>query len=476
MLLEKVKATIARYGMLEKGGTVLIAVSGGVDSVVLLELLGRLASQLSLKLEIAHLDHGLRGEEAKEDARFVVSLGEAKGIPVVAKKINVRKMSEERRLGLEEAGRLARRDFLEETAKHIGASWIATGHTRDDRVETLLFNLIRGAGPVGLAGIRPVNPPYIRPLIDTSREEILTFARSQRLAWREDTTNQDLTFTRNRIRHQVIPLLEQINPRLREVLHRTADLLLEERATLEGLLEAPWEEVLASWNKPISGRASKEKGRVVLRRDLLANLPDGLQGLLLRRGIARARGGAGGDLQGIEKVHIDALRRLVISARAHGEFNLPGLVARIQGDELILSTHVETAAFPYESSIELGRTELPALGITLELSIKEWNGSQESLVERGSSVEVADADRVHFPLHVRSRQPGDRFRPLGMSREKRLKDFLIDERIPFYERDALPLLCDRERIIWIVGGRLSDTVRLTQKTRRALVMHVKELT
>lgn len=462
MLPEKAKETIARHGMLKSEEKVLVAVSGGVDSVVLLEVLCLLEPEFSLELMIAHLDHGLRGKESKEDARFVASLGKAKGVPVIREEIDVARVSEEERLSLEEAGHRVRRHFLEQTLQQVGATRIALGHTRNDRAETLLFNLIRGAGPTGLVGIRPVSLPYIRPLIDTSREEILSFARLNGLAWREDRTNQDLTFSRNRIRHQIIPLLEQMNPRFLDALHRTSDLLLEEQAALETLLDRPWEEVCA-----FDG-----KGKVVFHRYQLAEFPSGLMGLLLRRGIAHTRG----DLQGIEKAHIDALRRLVCSSQSHGELDLPGLAVRIQNDELLLRTHKQAKACSYEFPVKLGKTEFSCLGIAIELSIKERNGSLEPLMEHGRTMEVADADQVHFPLYLRSRRPGDRFRPLGMKSEKKLKDLLSDEHIPFFKRDALPLLCDQERIIWVVGVRLSDAVRVTAQTRRVLVMGMEERT
>ena len=460
MLLEKVKTTIAHNGMLSRGDTILVAVSGGVDSVVLLDLLCRLVAEFSLKLVIAHLDHGLRGEDSRQDAQFVVSLAEQKDLPIIRERIDVRTVSEAKRVGLEQAGRLVRRRFLEETARKVSATRIAVGHTLNDRGETLLFNLIRGAGPTGLAGIRPVSPPYIRPLIETTREEVVAFARAEGLTWREDRTNQDTIYTRNRIRHRIIPLLQEMNPRLLETLQRTADLLLEENKALDVLLDRPWKNVISR----------EETGSVLLRRDRLARLPRELQGLLMRRGIARARG----NLQGIEKIHIDALRHLVASPSAHGETHLPDLAARIQGNELLLTTHGTTTIASYDVPIELGRTELPRLGIALELSIHPNNGYRDILREAGA-VELADADRIHFPLHVRSRRAGDRFRPLGMGQEKRLKDFLIDDGVPFYDRSTLPLLCDQSQIVWVVDVRLSDAVRITERTERVLVMQSETL-
>lgn len=462
MLLERVKETIERYAMLEQGERVLVAVSGGVDSVVLLDILCRLAAEYTLDLTIAHLDHGLRGEAAREDARFVAHLARKEKLALIEKKLDVAEFSKEKRIGIEEGARLLRRDFLHAAADEVGAAKIALGHTQNDRGETMLFNLIRGAGPTGLVGIRPVNLSVIRPLIEVSREEILSYARSCDLPWREDRTNQDLSFSRNRIRHRILPLLREMNPRVLAALQRTADLLATEELALDDLLAPLWVKVLIV----------QAEDRIVIQRGRLSQLYKGVQALLLRRGIARLRG----DLQGIEKVHIDALLGLVASHRAHGKLDLPGFVARFQGDELTLEEGEMENPLSFEVPIALGRTEISSLGISLDLSIEDRIGSGESQIAEDREVEVADADRVQFPLHVRGRRPGDRFAPLGLGGEKKLKNFYIDERVPFYDRDRVPLLCDRQKIIWVVGLRLSDAVRVTSETKKVLIMRKERLT
>jgi len=462
MLLERVKETIERYAMLEQGERVLVAVSGGVDSVVLLDILCRLAAEYTLDLTIAHLDHGLRGEAAREDARFVAHLARKEKLALIEKKLDVAEFSKEKRIGIEEGARLLRRDFLHAAADEVGAAKIALGHTQNDRGETMLFNLIRGAGPTGLVGIRPVNLSVIRPLIEVSREEILSYARSCDLPWREDRTNQDLSFSRNRIRHRILPLLREMNPRVLAALQRTADLLATEELALDDLLAPLWVKVLIV----------QAEDRIVIQRGRLSQLSKGVQALLLRRGIARLRG----DLQGIEKVHIDALLGLVASHRAHGKLDLPGFVARFQGDELTLEEGEMENPLSFEVPIALGRTEISSLGISLDLSIENRIGSGESQIAEDREVEVADADRVQFPLHVRGRRPGDRFAPLGLGGEKKLKNFYIDERVPFYDRDRVPLLCDRQKIIWVVGLRLSDAVRVTSETKKVLIMRKERLT
>jgi len=459
MLLSRVRATIERYDLIKPGDKILVAVSGGADSVVLLEILCLLTQENRLELVIAHLNHDLRGIEAEADAQFVASLGRKKKIRVESALIDVRAVSEEKGVGIEEAGRMVRQRFLAKTARVVGARVIALGHTRNDRVETLLFNLIRGAGPTGLQGIRPANKPYIRPLINASREEVLTFARDRGLAWREDRTNKDTTYSRNWIRCEVLPLLEQHNPRVVAALGRTADLILEEQEALGMLLDRPWKEVLIS----------EKEGELTFFRSELAGFSPSIRALLVRRGIASLRG----DLQDIERSHIESLCRLVSSSHAHGEVNLPGINARVQGDELSLSTQPPKMLPAYEFPLELGKTELPSLEISVTLSIERRDEAQVSSTDQ--TVEVADAACVRFPLYLRSRRPGDRFCPFGMKEEKKLKNFLIDEHIPFYERSRLPLLCDKEKILWVVGARLSNAARVSSETDKVLIMRVERL-
>ncbi len=447
--------------MVARGQPLLVAVSGGVDSVCLLEVLTRLAAELGVRVVVAHLDHGLRGEESRRDAEFVRQLAQAKGVSAVVEGADVRAYAQERKTGLEEAGRALRHAFLERAARQVGASRIALGHTRDDRAETVLLHLVRGAGAAGLIGIHPVTLPYVRPLIEAGRAEIVAFARSEGLLWREDSSNDDLRFSRNRVRREVIPVLERINPKASEALARTGELLAEEATATEFLLDAPWVAVCAS----------EGPGWVELRRQALRSFSSAVQGLLVRRGLLRAAG----TLTGIEKRHVDALTELATSPAPHGAISLPGLFARVQQDDLVLSTDVPTAQTGYEFPLELGRTALPQLGLLLDLHLEDWDGGEAARSRENAQTELADADRIAFPLCVRSRQPGDRFVPLGMGGTKKLSDFLLDERVPFYCRDSLPLVCDEEKIVWVVGVRLSDRVRLSDSTRRVLVLHAQEM-
>ncbi len=455
MLIEKVNRTIENHRMLGDG-KVIVAVSGGVDSVVLLDILRRIVP--SNRLVIGHLDHGIRGEAARADAEFVVELGRKLGIPVIRGEADVPGLSRRAGLSLEEAGRKARREFLEETARVQGADRIALGHTRDDLVETVLFNLARGAGPTGLVGIRPVSLPYVRPLIEVTREEVLGYARSAGLSWREDETNADVRFSRNLIRHRVIPLLEELNPRAREAIARAAALIAAEGAALELLLNPVWEEVLVE-----NGDTT-----VTLDRGRLATLDPAVQGLVLRRALNCVRG----SLTRIEKGHIDSLTRLASSPRAHAALYLPGCHARLDRNTIVISTGSEHGQEFAPLRLELGRNEIPELGIAITLELRDWQGQPPP---DDPAVEAADAAAVEFPLELRTRRPGDRFAPLGMKEMKKLKELLIDAKVPFYARDRLPIVCDRAGIIWVVGVRLAERVKLTPGTKRALIMHAEEI-
>ncbi|MFC2077637.1 tRNA lysidine(34) synthetase TilS [Candidatus Bipolaricaulota bacterium] len=445
--------------MLEPGDCVFVAVSGGVDSVVLLHVLQTLVNELDLTLAVGHLNHGWRDDASEEDARFVESLAEEAGLQIVSERVSEEDLEPHSGLGREGAAREVRLAFLEEAAAHVGATKIAVGHTANDRAETVLFNLTRGAGGAGLAGIDAVNGPFIRPLIAVTRRDVLAYAEDHALAWREDQSNADLSFARNRIRHRVLPELEAINPRSAEAICRAADLAVDGTRVEELLIARLWPEVTVH----------EEPGDLRLDRAAFAKLPPEAARVVLREAFRHVRG----DLQGIELQHVDTIVEIAHAESGHASADLPRLYVRVDRDAILLSSSAFSQSAPWESPVEPGKTRFPERGFSLDLRVADPGVGRPEIDSTDRATEFADADRVAFPLHVRNRRVGDRFTPLGMGQPVSLKRFLINERIPYFDRDDVPLLCDREKILWVAGVRLSNEVRITDDTKRLIIMRME---
>ncbi len=455
MLMESALQAIRDHGMIAPGDRVLVAVSGGLDSIVLLDVLRRLTDKLRCDWIVGHVDHGLRGADSTGDAAFVQSLGASLGLPVHIHRLDASDLEAVKGHGREGAARVARLAALEGIADRVGAARIAVAHTADDRAETVLYRLARGTGPTGLRGILPVRGIFIRPFIRVSRNEVLDYARTRRLTWREDTTNADLSIARNRIRHRVLPELRRLNPEAAYALCRTADLLIDA------------DEALNYFVTDVADRLSEDGGR--WPRAALRGLPESVRRLLLRESICRARG----TLEGITLHHVDAVQSLITGPNAHGELALPGLRVRVDGNSVSFAVAEGDAATFASTPLALGENPLPD-GSTLLLEALSRDDVDLAATEHNPWIEVADADRMTLPLRLRARATGDRFRPLGLDADVKLKEFLINARTPYYDRDRIPIVCDADGIIWVVGLRLSDTVRVSNGTKRVLRMEMKK--
>jgi tRNA(Ile)-lysidine synthase len=466
-IIDQVAMTIKDYSMVQPNELVLVAVSGGSDSVVLLELLLLLRDRLGINLAVAHLDHQLRGDSAVTDAQFVKELAQARGLAVITDRCDVRALCRRENVSLEEGARIARYRFLAQTARQLQAAKVALGHTLDDSVETFLMHLIRGSGLSGLSGIPPTRFPYIRPLITCTDAMVTAFAAQKNLPWREDRTNIELTCLRNRIRHELLPLLTRYNPRIRETINRTEILITQANNSLTHLTDQYLPMVIKS----------KSQQTISLDLSLLRSLDPSLRSLLLRSALYELRN----SLQDIEFVHIKDLIDLINKGANRWELNLPGITALCEDDTLkfhlqgyndhLLAVDREPM---FDYTIDVGENRLADLGIVLTLSVTEDQPTLAKICSEPANTEYADFDCITLPLSLRNRRSGDRFRPLGMAQKKRLKDFFIDEQIPFAKRRQIPLLCDAERIIWVTGIRLADDVKITARTKQVLKMEIKE--
>jgi tRNA(Ile)-lysidine synthase len=457
-LLQKAQQTIDWHRMLAEGETVILAVSGGVDSMVLFSLFLRLRARYRASLHVAHLDHGLRGTESAYAAVFVRRQCEAFQVPVTLTRVEGNALWERQGGSLEAAARDLRYRFLERVADEQGATRIALGHHRDDQAETILMNLLRGSGARGLGGIPPVRGRIIRPLIECSREEIERYARSQGISYVEDSSNRTLSYLRNRIRLELLPeLAKRYNPRVADALASAASIFEAE----DGLLSAMTEEQLPA---VVESRSSQE---VVLSVSRMAALPAALRRRVIRHSAHLLRG----DRPGLSFHQTLAIERLLLAEGERGEVHAAGGIrAARAGDRMILSTREHEArgrGEPFRLAVPC-RTTIPEFSLSFQADILD-----DRTVDRragGPWTALLDADRAGRELLVRGWEPGDRFIPLGMTGQKKLQDFFVDAKVPRHQRCRVPLVVSGGEIAWVVGFRVDERFKVTDSTRRILRM------
>jgi tRNA(Ile)-lysidine synthase len=448
-LADGVLVTIRRHGMLRGGEVVLAAVSGGADSVALLDILRVLAPPLGLALRAVHVDHGLRPESAA-DAAFVTDLCRDWGIPLRVERVEVAREAPGAPWdGLEAAARRARYAAFRRAAAEAGAARVATGHTADDQAETVVMRLLEGAGPRGLGGIAPVRGAYIRPLLETRRAAVEAHLRARGVAWVEDATNREARFLRNRVRADVLPFLAaRLDP---EIVERLVEGAARARVLVADL-ERDAREVLARLG-------SREVDGIVLPARELGTLPDEL-GAEVLRAAAAALGDGGARRAPGER----ALRRALDPGRPR-----PARIGRLvceRSGRWIRVGPVRADGLAERAWPVPGALHLPEIDARLEARcfarIEGWSPGREA------DQAAFDADRLPPWITVRGRRPGDRFLPWGGPGERRLKTFLIDAGVPRWRRARVPLLEAGGEIIWVVGLRRGRAAPITDATRRIL--------
>jgi len=440
--------TLTRHRMLEADDRVLVGVSGGADSVALLMVL----KELGFSLGIAHLNHGLRGIESDEDERFVSDLATRFGLPFFSRHIQIR--PEE---GNQEAtGRMARKQFFNSVCETHRFTKIAVAHTRDDRIETFLLHLLRGAGLEGMVSMAPVNGKTIRPLIEASHEEIRLFLQTSNQPWRTDASNVDLSFARNRMRHDVIPRLEaSFNPRLRESIARTIDLLEKEDSWMR--------ELTGSW---ISQHAIQSSGQVSVDADALFDAPAALS----RRAIRQMLRHAGSDLTDITFDRIEAIRGLQGSLKSGKTVQIPGrFVAERSFDRLLIrQLQGEMKEFNYVLPIP-GTVHIPELGMTFRAGIAD--GTMVPHVSKSDERVFVDGGRLGPCVKIRAWKPGDYYKPLGWPGGK-LKKFFQRTRIPRSQRSRWPVIVSDTAVVWVASFPVSREFAPNGRSQRIVVLEV----
>lgn len=472
-LSRRLPTVLRRARLIVPGDRVLIAVSGGPDSVSLLALLAELAPVWQLGLWVAHINHGLRGAESAEDERFVRQLCDQLSIPLTVESAPLA-VSAKLRGGrsLQETAREARYTTLRQIGNLLGTTKTALGHTADDQAETILLWMLRGAGSRGLAGMPQTREGlFIRPLLEFQRAEIISYLEARGLPYRMDSSNANRAYLRTRVRHDLLPILRQLNPEIVEVLRRQADLLREEDRWLEART-ATHERRLTT---------TLEHGDIVLPRDGLLALPLALQRRLIRRLVRRVSGAERGP--GFRT--IDATLDHIAHGSSGVELVLRGVRVAREYDTLWFRPCL------FQDSVQPVAGQVPASGLPLPVpSTLRWPltsqvievSSRNATVRDRSSHPgsgarrvLLDLDRVTPDLHVRSWQAGDAFQPLGMDgRRKKLQDFFSDLKVPRHRRSSVPLLVSPEGILWVVGFRADHRFRPRPGTRKVLVVALQE--
>jgi tRNA(Ile)-lysidine synthase len=476
--------TIQRHKLLAAGDRVLVAVSGGPDSVALLDVLHRLCGRLGIELALAHLNHSLRGEAADEDERFVRGLAKRYKLRHRCRKEDVAARRRARGGSLEEAARTARYRFLRQAAAELGANVLALGHTASDNAETLLMNLLRGAGLRGLAAIPIARPEgalrLIRPLLEVTRPEVLEYLAGRGLEFRTDSSNADVELTRNRIRHELLPqLAAQYNPSVGPLLARTAEQLRD----VAELVDAQVQRAVERFVEPV-------EGGFALPLRAVRQMPRAVRTELLRRLVAERFGRVLGPEQ------VRTLDRFFVDPAAPHPSIGRGLSCEVVFDRVLLR---RARAEPQHEAVEVavpGLTVHPSLDAELAASLvppspgrPRHDGTRSSLaelwrrVEAGEALDVTqdfDADRVlgtereagRDALVLRVRRPGDRMQPIGLDGVKKVQDIFVDEKLPAAVRGKVPLLCRGDDVLWIPGYRIADDCRITDRTERLLVVRL----
>ncbi|MCX6906431.1 MAG: tRNA lysidine(34) synthetase TilS [Verrucomicrobia bacterium] len=471
-MLAKVRQTILERRLLARGERLLVGVSGGPDSVALLDALAALAPEFGWKPHVAHFNHLLRGADANADEAFVRELAAGHGLPFTAGRGDVRAFAAEQKLSIEDAARRLRHGFFQETAYALALAKLALGHTADDQVETLLQRLLRGTGTRGLAAIHASNRlgalTVVRPLLDVWKTELLDYLRQRGLKFRQDASNWDPQFQRNKIRHELIPALERdYNPALKTLLHQTAAMLAAED----------------EWLDTEAARALGSQKQLVVTRLLREHVA--IQRRAVYRWLLENNVGAAVDF-----VTVETLRRMAASGRPARLTLTGGARVAHKGEALVLERMRSSDQWSVISNQSAetrlavpGTTEALAFGIVVEVKtvtgkklpkLDALRNHKSAIINHKSPQEWLDADVVGGALTLRCWRPGDRFQPIGMKAAKKLQDIFVDAKMPVAQRRRTPLLVAASgEICWLVGHRIGEKFKITATTRRALRIRIR---
>ncbi len=421
--------------------TILLAVSGGIDSMVMAHLF----LEAGLKTGIAHCNFCLRGNESDGDEEFVRAYSLHNKIPFFSKRFDTKEFARDNGISIQMAARELRYTWFESVRSGNNFDRIAIAHNLNDNIETMLLNLLRGTGMTGLSGIKPSTGRIIRPLLFAKRDEITTYSDVHKVGFREDRSNSTIKYTRNKIRHKIIPLFRQINPSVEITLNDTIARMSE------------LNEIVSLYIKTLSGEISYRTGDLVIfDSEALKSLP-GNNSVIFE--LFRPFGVTGKNLA-------DLLN--VIRGRSGGRIITPAFQITSNRKEIVVSPLKEPGPEEHEAHNLKDLREIPAITTAKYLAITD-----DFKIPSGSDIACLDSGKLIFPLKVRIWKKGDFFYPLGMKHRKKLSDYFVDEKYSLPEKERMLVLESDGSIAWIIGDRIDNRFRITETTKKALILRVK---
>lgn len=455
-LLNTISKTIRKYSMLKGDESVLVGLSGGPDSVCLTIALKRLYPEMTLSA--AYIDHGLRPDETPGEADFCQGLCEGLGVKFFKRPIDVKGYARKEKLNLQEASRKLRYAELEYIALTAEAGLIAMGHNIDDQTETFFMRVLRGSGPKGLSGIPPVRNKIIRPLIESRREDIEAFLASEGVSYITDLSNKKDDYLRNRLRTNLMPLLKEMNPSILDTVSRTCDILNEEERYF----------FIAVTKKLMTLITKKTDTSIEMFTGPFETMDRALARRVVRRAIDETR-----DLRSIGLEHVEDILRLSLRGRPGDSLDLPGGYTAYKKYSTFVITSDEPVLLNERTMEEEGTLELKETRKALRVSMTSAEEAENIMASPNRTRAVLDAEKAPFPLSIRPRREGDRFCPQGLGgKSKKIQDFMVDEKVPRFERGEVPLVLVGEDIAWIAGHRADERFSPTPETTMFLLLEL----
>lgn len=466
-MISRIEAFVEQHHMIEEGDTVIAGVSGGADSVCLLLVLLELQKKLSFSVEAVHIEHGIRGEASIADALFVEKLCQRLNVPFRRFDYCVPAYAEEHGMSEEEAGRALRYQALEETASHYGKSKVAVAHHQNDQAETVLFQMVRGSSVKGMAGMSPVRGKVIRPLLTVSREEIEAYLKERGEQYCMDATNLSTDYARNKVRHQILPVLTELNPQALLHIEQTA----EDIRAMEQYVES---RVSALWNRYIEELPREEAcgqedlyKKLCIRREITEE-----HSVLMNTLIHKALAAVAGSSKDIARIHVESVVKL-FALQVGRSISLPYHMTAGRTYEGVVITQTAEGTPQTAGTVSAPLPEAEDKGVPLEqcqdfkLHLKKYSGNEAEIPKKAYTKWI-DYDKIKDNLCVRTRRQGDFITIDESGRTQKLKQFFVNEKIPGEERDHVLLVADGSHIVWIVGRRISAYYKVSAQTEEIL--------